>query len=368
MRGVLRGSLTVSADGAIPRPKKVFRRRRQKVLDSIAILPLQNESADAETEYLSDGITESIINTLSQIPRLRVMARSTVFRYKGKPIDPLLVGQELRVAAVFSGRVEHRADQLYIQMELADASDGARLWGETFQRRLSGIFELQEEIAREISSKLRVRLLAEERKRLTKRYTQNTEAYKLYLRGRFYWNKRTEEGFRKAIEHFELAILEDPEYALAYAGLSDCYGLLGGYGYIPPINGYRKAREYAAKALDLDSSLAEAHASMAVIHYRFDWNWSEAEKAFVIALQLNPGYMSAHQWYAVFLAIMQRFEEAEAEIQNALELDPLSLILNWTKGYLLFYMRRYDEAVEQLRRTLDLEPNFIRAHFDLGLA
>ncbi|HEY4490713.1 MAG TPA: serine/threonine-protein kinase, partial [Acidobacteriota bacterium] len=157
LRGVLRGSLTVSADGAIPRPKKVFRRRRQKVLDSIAILPLQNESADAETEYLSDGITESIINTLSQIPRLRVMARSTVFRYKGKPIDPLLVGQELRVAAVFSGRVEHRADQLYIQMELADASDGARLWGETFQRRLSGIFELQEEIAREISSKLRVR-------------------------------------------------------------------------------------------------------------------------------------------------------------------------------------------------------------------
>jgi serine/threonine-protein kinase len=352
---------------AFTRIAKRPRRRKGKAIDSLAILPFVNSSGEADVEYLSDGITEGLINTLSQLPKLRVMARSTVFRYKGMEIDPLVIGDELNVRAVLTGRIVLREDLLNLQTELVDVSDGSQLWGERYTRQLCDISELPEEMAGEISEKLRLRLMAAEKKRLKKRHTRDPLAYQLYLKGRFHWNKRTEESFYKAIEFFEEAIIADPKYALAYSGLSDCYSLLAGFGFINPSEGYTKATELAEKALSIDDTLGEAHTSLAVIQYRYRWNWAEAEKEYGRAIELNPGYATARLWRAVFLIMMGRFEEGKVELERGMEMDPLSLVMNWTKGYLLYYMRQYQEAIDQLRRTLDLEPNFIRAHFDLAL-
>lgn len=345
-----------------PRPRK-----SRRAIDSIAILPLVNVTGDPEAEYLCDGITETIINTLSQLPKIRVMARSTVFRYKGQIVDPQNVGADLNVRAVLTGRLILRGETLHIQVELVDVKDGSQLWGDRYSRMLSDIFEVQEEIAREISTKLRVRLIDEEKKRLAKRYTKNTEAYTLYLRGRYHWNKRTEEGFYKAIDYFEQAIRQDPKLALAYSGLSDCYGLLAGFHYIDMAEGYARARDLALRSLEIDDSLAEGHASLAIVRYRVDWNWYETEREFKRAIELNPGYTMAHHWYSVYLVMMGRFEEALAEIERAIELDPLSLVINWTRGFLYYYLRQYDKAIDYLHKTLDLEPGFSRAYYDLGV-
>ena len=349
------------------RAAKPARRRKGKAIDSLAILPFVNASGDADVEYLSDGITEGLINTLSQLPKLRVMARSTVFRYKGTETDPRAIGDELNVRAVLTGRIVLREDMLNLQTELVDVGDGSQLWGERYTRQMCDIAQLPEEMAGEISEKLRLRLIAAEKKRLKKRHTRDSQAYQLYLKGRFHWNKRTEEGFYKAIEFFEDAIRADPQYALAFSGLSDCYSLLAGFGYINPSEGYRKAREWAEKALEIDETLGEAHSSLAVILYRYDWNWEEADKEFIRAIELNPGYPTTHLWRAVYLIMIGRTEEGIVELEKGMGMDPLSLVMNWTKGYLLYYMRRFQEALDQLRRTLDLEPNFIRAHFDLAL-
>lgn len=347
----------------------VLKRRPRKAIDSLAILPLVNASGDPNAEYLSDGITESIINSLSQIPKLRVMARSTVFRYKGREVDPQTVGRELGVRAVLTGRALQLGDSIVIGTELVDVADGSQLWGEQYRRNFSDIFALQEEISREISEKLRLKLTVDEKKRLTKRYTENTEAYQLYLRGRYYENKFfNEAAIRGAIEYFQQAIDCNPTYALAYAGLADCYIRLSHTNVTPSKDGFAKARAAVMKALEIDDTLAEAHISLARIKSTFDWDFPTAEKEYKRAIDLNPNYATAHHSYGRHLMIMGRLDEAAVEIRRAYELDPLSLIINADLSAPLFFAQQYDRAIESLRKTIEMDPNFALAHFRLGLA
>ena len=341
-------------------------RARGEAIDSVAVLPFVNASGDSNTEYLSDGITEGIINNLSQLPNLRVIARTTVFRYKGKEADPQKVGQDLRVRAVLSGRLVQRGDIVAVQAELVDVANGSQLWGGQYHRKAMDVFALQEDLSKEISGRLRLRLTGEEKQRLTKRYTENTEAYQLYLKGRYLWNKRTEEGFRKGIEFFQQASQKDPSYALAYSGLADCHSLLAVWDFVPPKQSYPRAKEAALKALELDDTLAEAHASLAMIKTYYDWDWSGAEKEFRRAIELNPSYATAHMWYGEALGWRGRLEEAIAEEKRALELDPLSLIVNLVVADQFYLAREYDQAIEQYRKTLELDPNFVPAHWGLG--
>jgi eukaryotic-like serine/threonine-protein kinase len=341
-----------------------------QAMDSLAVLPFLNESADPNMEYLSDGITESLISSLSQLPNLRVKARSIVFQYKGKDLDPQKVGRDLRVQAAVTGRVQQRGDTLIIAVEMVDVEKGSQLWGGQYSRKLADIFAIQEEISKEISEKLRLRLTGEEQKRLTRRYTENPEAYQAYLKGRYFWNKRTEEAFRKGIEYFQQAIEHDPSYALAYAGLADSYNLLGlnVYQGLPPKEAYPRAKAAAMKAIDLDDSLAEPHTSIAWVKFRFDWDWPGAEREFNRAIELNPRYPTAHHWYAYYLTTMGRRDESRAAILRSQELDPLSLIINATVAHVFYYAREYDRAIEQLRKTIEIDSNFGHAHRLLGEA
>jgi TolB-like protein/Flp pilus assembly protein TadD len=336
---------------------------------SIAVLPFMNASHDASMDYLSDGMTESIINSLSQLTSLRVMARSTVFRYKAREVDPQEIGNKLNVRAVLTGRVLQRGETLNIQTELVDVGDGSQLWGEQYNLDFSDLFAVQEEIARVISEKLLSTLSGEQKKRLAKRYTESPEAYRIYLMGRFYWSKRTLEGLKKGVEYFQQAIDKDPYYALAYTGLADSYALLGSveYSALPPAEAMPKARAAAIKALEVDDALAEAHASVAYVHI-FDWHWYEAERAYRRAIELNPNYATAHHWYAMYLGAMGRHDEALEEIKLAQELDPLSLPISVGVGWHFFLTRQYHRAVEEYRKTLEMDPNFYMAHFLLGLA
>ncbi len=343
-------------------------RGRGEAIDSLAVLPFVNVSADPNTEYLSDGITEGLINSLSRLPNLRVVSRSSVFRYKGRDIDPRAAARELGVHAVLMGRVVQRGDHLSVSAELVDVRDDRQLWGEQYNRKLADILGVQEEISREISEKLRLHLTGEEKTRVAKRPTENIEAYQLYLKGRYYWNKRTEDGFRKASEYFSQAAEKDRNYALAHAGLAESYILLGNYGLLPAKEAFAKAREAATKALELDDTLAEAHNALATVKENYDWDWPGAEREFRRAIELNPGYATAHQWYGELLSELGRHEEALAEIKRAQQLDPLSLIINTVSGKLLLYAGRNDFAIEQLRKTLEIEPNFAHAHWYLGIA
>ena len=345
------------------------RRRSRKTIDSLAILPLTNVSADPDTEYFSDGITESIINNLSQLPKLRVMARSTVFRYKNRDVDPQEVGQELGVRAVMTGRVLHLDDNLVIKTELVDANDGAHLWGEQYNRKLTDIFSVQQEISREISEKLRFKLTGEEQQRLTRRSTENPQAYQFYLKGRYCWNKRTPEGFKKAIDHFEEAIEIDPAYAAAYAGLADSYNMLGTYSALAPREAFPRAKAAAIHALEIDDTLADAHTSLAYVKNSYDWDWAGAESEYKRAIELNPSYATAHYWYAItHLASMGRLNEAKSELTQARELDPLSLIIGTNLGWISYFARQYDRAIEQYEKTIELDSNFSVAYYKLGQA
>ena len=336
-------------------------------INSLAIFPLVNAGSDPNAEYLSDGITESIINSLSQLPQLKVMARSTVFRYKGEEIDAREVGTKLGVRAVLTGRVLYRGDALNIQTELVDVRDGSQLWGAQYNRSSSDIFELQEEIAREITEKLRLRLSGADKGRLAKRYTENTEAYGLYLKGRYFWSKRTPETVKKSLKYFQRAIDRDSNYALAYVGLADSYTKLGdvGVAVLPPREAFSQAKIAAVRALEIDGTLAEAHTSMAHLHMH-DYEWLEAEREFKCANELNPNYATAHHWYAYLLLMVGRLDEAMIEIAEALELDPLSLPINADYGDILYFSRHYDQAIEQLRKTLEMDSHFYPARIDLG--
>ena len=342
------------------------RKRSSRSINSLAILPFVNESADPNAEYLSDGITESIINNLSQLPKLRVMARNTIFRYKGQNIDPQEAGRQLRVRGVVTGRVRQVADTLMIGTELIDIGNQAQLWGEHYQRKMSDIFKVQEEIAQEICGKLRLRLSGKEKKRLTRRHTEKSQAYQFYLKGRYFWNKRTRDGFEKAIEYFHQAIERDPCYGLAYVGLADCYQLLGGVGVIPPKESMPKAKAAVNKALEIDDELAEAHASLGRIALFHDWDWITAEKEFKRAIELNPNYPTAHHWYSICLRLAQRFDEAITEARRALDLDPLSLIIHVNLASHFYFARRYDEAIEQYGKVIEMDQNFHIGHM-IGL-
>lgn len=363
---ISRGSTALDAAG-IPYPVATLRKRSRKAIDSIAILPLVNLSGEQEADYLSDGITETIINSLAQIPKLRVMARSTVFRYKGKHADPVAVGRELRVRAVLTGTVAQRGEFTRIQTELVDANDGSQLWGEQYNQEHCDLLSLQERIASKIYEKLRLKLTAPEKKRLKKRMTKNDEAYKLYLKGRYYWNRRTEEGMRKSIDFFEQAIAADPDFALAYAGLADGFALLAGFGYMSPDEGYTKAKVAALRSQSIDDTLAEPHTSLGMILYRYEHDWAGAEREFKKALELNPNYVTTHNWYSSYLLCMGKPLQAREIMEKGLELDPLAIVLNWSLGYINYANREFDRAIEHYRRTLELEPTFWRALYDLGI-
>jgi eukaryotic-like serine/threonine-protein kinase len=341
---------------------------RAAPIDSIAVLPFVNASADPNTEYLTDGITEALINTLSQLPNIAVMSRSSVFRYKGRDIDPQVAGRNLKVRAVLATRVVQQGDNLSISTELVDVRNNQQVWGERYNRKLADVFSLQEDISRGIANELRVKLSPDQREALTKRYTQSTEAYQAYLKGRYYWNRRTEEGFRRAIAQFQDAIEKDPDYALAHAGLADCYTLLGAWAYLPPTEAYPLGKAAATRALALDEKLAEAHASLARNKLGFDWDWSGARTGFERALQLNPNYATGHYWYSYYYLAMGRLDDAAREMKRAVELDPLSLNINAEMGRTLIYQRQYDAAIEQEHKTLELDPSFSLAHEMLAIA
>jgi eukaryotic-like serine/threonine-protein kinase len=339
-----------------------------KAVDSLAILPLANAGNDAEMDYLSDGITESIINSLSQLPQLRVVPRSTVFRYKGKEPDPQSIGVELNVRAVLTGRVLQLGDSLIIKTELIDVAKQSQLWGEQYRRKITDIFELQEEISREISSKLRLKLSGEEKKKLIKRYTDDTEAYHLYLKGRYYNNKRTPEWIRKGIEHFQKAIDLDPNYAVAYAGLADSYAFLASStGGQPPRETYPIAKAAALKALELDDTLGEAHCSLGFFHLLYDWDYAAAEREYLRAIELSPNYANAYDGYGFYLKASGRHEDSIRSCQRALELDPLSLFVQLSLGWAYYFARRHDEALNQSRKVMEMDPNFGFAHWHSGM-
>jgi serine/threonine protein kinase/Tfp pilus assembly protein PilF len=339
--------------------------RRGEAIDAIAVLPFEN--ANPDTEYLSDGITESLINKLSQLPGMKkVIARGSVFRYKGKEVDPQAAGQELAVDAVLIGQMSERGDELSISVELMRVRDNSHIWGNQYKQNISEILTIQEEISNSIADGLRLKLTKEGAESLAKRDTENTEAYQAYLKGRYHWNKRTVEGFLKGIEYFEQAIAKDPTYALAYAGIADCYSFLGWHDFLPSGEVYPKARAAAEKALEIDEALAEAHTSLAFVKYLYDWDWPGAEREFKRAIELNPSYATAHQWFAQYLSNRARHDEAMAEAKQAQELDPLSLSIIHTMGLIFYQRRQYDQAIEQFQKILELDPNYIAAHWFLA--
>src|SRR5712692_415586 len=347
--------LLVLVVGAVGLTAYLHARNTEVAIESIAVLPFQNRSTEADTEYLSDGLAESLIYRLSQLPNLKVSPTSSVFQYKGKQIDPVKVGQQLGVNAVLSGRIVQRGDNLTISAELVDVRYNKLLWGEQYERKMSELLQTQREIAREIVDKLKLKVSGEE-KGLAKHYTESNEAYQLYLKGRFYWNKRTPEFIKKSIEYFNQAIEKDPSFALAYAGLADCYVVPA--NALPPREAMPKAKAAAMRALELDETLAEAHTSLARVLAVYDWNWPGAEKEYKRAIELNPRYAIAHQWYGGYFEAMGRHNEAIAEEKKAQELDPLSLIINFELGAAFYYARDYDQAIEQFKKTLELEPSF----------
>jgi len=337
---------------------RVFGGASQARIESIAVLPFANLSNDPKTEYLSDGITESLINNLSQLPNLAVMSRNTVFRYKGQATDSQKVGRDLHVRAILTGRLIQTGDELMISVSLEDVENSRQIWGEQYNRKLSNLVTVQQEIAGDIYERLRPRLAGEEKKLLAKRPTENAEAYQLYLQGLFYWNKWTQADFKKAAEYFSQAVQKDPGYALSYAGLADSYSLLGDAGYLPPAEAWPKAKTAAMQALNLDDSLGEAHTSLGLVKEHFEWDWAGAEKEFKRAIELNPNLATAHHWYGDYLTNMGRFDEGIAETKKAQELDPLSLIINTTVGWQFYLSGRNDSAVEQLHKVLDIDPKF----------
>ncbi len=342
-------------------------RSSRKSFDSLAVLPFENVGSDPDAEYFSDGITESIIQNVSEFPAVRVMARSTVFRYKGLATDPLAVGRQLNVRAVLTGRVLQRGDRLIIGTELVDAMDGSRLWGKNYEQRVQDVFTVQEQITREISDSLRLKLTGREKKRLAKRPTESREAYQLYLKGRFFWNKRTEDNIRKGIEYFKQAIEADPTYALAYAGLAESYTPLGFWGYLRPCDAFPKVTAWSMKALEIDNQLAEAHCPLGCALVIYDGDWKSGKEEFERAVELNRNYPRARQVYAELLTWLGEFEAAACEIRQALELDPLSAVLHCVDAYISYYARRYDEVVPKCQKGLEIEPTFPLAHYFLGL-
>ena len=343
--------------------------RSDTQIESIAVMPFVNESGNADVEYLSDGMTETLIGSLSQLPNLNVKARSSVFRYKGKGTSPQTIGKELNVQALLNGRVVQRGDQLTLGLELIDAQTENVIWSQQYNRRQSDLVTLQSEIARDVSSKLKSKLSGEDVAKVEKKYTANPEAYQLYLKGRFSWNKRTAESLKQAIGFYEQSVRKDPNYALAFSGLAETYVLFSFYGVTPARESMPKAKVALDRALAIDDSLAEAHAAHGKYLAFFEFDRSGSEREFRRAIELNPNYATAHQWLGLdFLVLTRRFDEGIRELRRAGEIDPLSPVIGSDTASALVYARRFDEAIDQAKRTLELEPGFSYAHTFLGYA
>jgi serine/threonine protein kinase/Tfp pilus assembly protein PilF len=337
-------------------------------IHSLAVLPFTNLRSDSESEYLSEGITESITNSMSPIPNLRVLSKGMVTRFKGKDIDPQKVGHDLNVDALVQGSLMQQGDTLVVNAELVRVSDGSQLWGQQYNRKLADILQVQQDISKQVSEQLRLKLTGEEKKRIQSTNTENTQAYQLYLKGRYYWNRRTGEGLKKAVDYFQKAVELDPTYARAYAGLADCYSLFSRYDVRSPKESFPLAKSAATKALQIDPSLAEAYISLGYEKQLFEWDWSGAEKDFKRGLELDPEYGSGHQWYSEFLMSLNRREEAIPEAKRAIELDPLSLQINSNLSLIYYMTRQYDLGIDQAKRTLELDPNYARGLYRLGKA
>jgi eukaryotic-like serine/threonine-protein kinase len=336
-------------------------------IDSIAVVPFANQNRDPAIDYLQDGLTDSITNSLSRLTQLRVMSLNTMFRYKGREVDPQVVGRELDVRAVLTGRIFQQDDHLIVSAELVNVADGAQLWGEQYSRRTADLVTLQHDIAREISTHLQLRLSGEQQRQLSKGGTNNNEAYQLYLRGRYSWNKRTADGISRAIVEFQQAIEKDPNYALAYVGLADCYLLQGTYAGTPTTDVMPLAEMALQRSLQLDDSIAEAHATKGFVHL-YSLQWDEAQKEFQQAITLNPNYATAHHWYAEYFRITRQFAEQAKEIKRAQELDPLSPSMGANLGRAYLNLGDTEAAIKECQRALELNPNFPLAHHFMGLA
>jgi adenylate cyclase len=334
---------------------------------SVAVLPFANLSAAAENEYFCDGLAEELINALTKVRDLRVVARTSAFSFKHQQLDVREIGRRLKAAAVLEGSVQRTGNRLRILTQLINSADGYHLWSERFDREMNDIFAIQDEIAGAIIERLSVKVLANEKPALLKRYTESVEAYHLYLKGRHFWNRRFAPGaLEKALEYFQKAIGVDPQYALAYSGVADCYNLLGLFLFRVPHKAFPSAMAAAEKALEIDNTLAEAHASLAYAKMIYAWDWLGAEREFNEALRLNPAYAYSHLWYAQYLCAMSRFDEAIAEAKRAQGADPISLGINANVGLVLYWAREYEQAVEQLQKTLELDPNFGLAYVYLA--
>jgi len=340
----------------------------QRPVPSIAVMPFVDMSADGDQEYFCDGMAEEIMNALTHVEGLRVVARASAFAFKGRNEDIREIGRKLRVSTLLEGSVRKSGSRMRVTAELVNVQDGFRLWSERYDRDVEDVFAVQDDISLAIVDKLRVRLVTDDRKRLLKKHTADIEAYNLCLKGRFFWNTRTEENLRRAIDHYERAIARDPEYALAYAGLADCYIVLPDYSSVAPKVACPKAKDAAMRALEIDPELAEAHASLALVRTTFDWDWEGAEREFERTIEINPSYATAHYWFALHLMWMGRMDEAIERIRKARELDPLSLVINRNLAQICIFARRYDEAIDALKRTIEMDPGFPVAHVLLGEA
>ena len=341
---------------------------RGKAFHSIAVLPFVNASSDPDGDYLSEGITENIINGLSKIAELRVTPTSTVFRYRRKVVDPQTIGRELRVGAVLAGRVTQRDATLVVSAELLDVTEGAQLWGERYNRKLDDLFEIEQEIAKKISESLRVKLSGKEAERLTKRFTENSEAYQLYLRGRHWWGRRTPDTLKKGQQYFQQAIEKDAGYALAYSGLADCYSHLCSLGAIPPKEAWAKAKAAAAAAVALDPELAEAHTSVAFVRAFADWDWEQSDQEFHLAMKLDAGYWVAPYWQGMTLIARGCYEEANRWIDKAWELEPLSSVVAHGAAFNLIVSRRYHDAIDVCLKAIEIAPDYPLLRMHLGIA
>jgi serine/threonine protein kinase/lipoprotein NlpI len=335
---------------------------------SIAVLPFNDMSPQKDQEYFCDGMADSIINALTHIKDFQVVARTSAFSFKGKEQDVREIGKKLNVNQVLEGSVQKADDRIRITAQLINVEDGYHLWSERFDRELKDVFAIQDEISLAIADKLKPKLLGEEKARLVKRHTENLEAYNLYLKGLYFWNKLTQEGMAKGMDYFKQAIEKDPLYALPYVGIAEAFGKLGGFGFLPPKEVFPKAKAAARKALEIDDMLGEAYSTLGYISTQHDWDWLAAEREFKRALDLNPNYALAHNCYSIYLMVMGRFDEAITESKRALEIDPLSPFFNSILGAIFIIAHKYDEAIGQFHKTIEMDPNFLWARIWLGLA
>ncbi|MBI3872569.1 MAG: protein kinase [candidate division Zixibacteria bacterium] len=357
LREIAGASAQLSAGGAQPAPE----------VPALAVLPFVNMSADPENEYFSDGLSEDLITALSKLEGLRVVSRTSAFSFKGKDTDIRRIGEQLNVRTVLEGSVRRAGNRLRVTAQLINVADGFHLWSERYDREMSDVFAVQDEIAQRIVTALKVKLISRDVERLVEPATENLEAYHLYLQGRYQWNKRTQEGFAKAVAFLRQAITVDPGYALAHAALADVHILQGVYGHRSPHEVFPAARAAAQEALRLNDKLAEGHASLAHVQFLYDWKWTESEKGFRRAISLDPGYALAHLWYGLLLMTIGQLERAMAQIEEARRCDPLSLIINTDIGLIHYHARRYDAALEQYQRTLEIDENFFVTHYGIAM-